>query len=153
MTAPTPSRTKRGSAGLAHPRALIATLRAAYFTRVGKRFTDDLVRGAWLVVIGTWLMVGALILAVVAGTVVFVVTASLHATLLTVLMCFALIVVGFITMQIGQQARNRVLRELGDRMVQLDPSITVDKAVAYIRQPATLDRWIAVHPGLFPLNE
>jgi small-conductance mechanosensitive channel len=153
MTAPTTGRTKRGAAGLAHPGALIATLRSAHTARVGKRFTDALVRGSWLVIVGTWLMVVALILAVVAGVVIFVVTASLQAAFITVLAFIVLIVIGFIILQAGQQARNRALRELGQRMVKLDPGINVDKALAYIRQPATLDRWSAVHPGLLPLTE
>jgi uncharacterized integral membrane protein len=153
MTAPSAGRTKRGVVGLTHPVALVATLRAAYTTRVGTRFTDALVRGSWLVIVGTWLMIVALILAVAGGAVVFIATASLQTTFLEVLAFFALMVVGFVIMQVGQQARNRVLRELGRRMVQFDPSITVDKALAYIHQPATLDRWSAVHPGLLPLNE
>jgi uncharacterized protein YacL len=153
MTASTSNRTKRGAAGLAHPRALIGTLRTAYTSRVGKRFTDVLVRGSWLVIAGTWLMVVALITAVVAGAVVFFVSASVQMTFVTVLAFFVLIVIGFVIMQFGQQARNRVLRGLGERMVQLDPSITVEMAVSYIRQPATLDRWNAAHPGLLPLNE
>jgi uncharacterized protein YacL len=153
MTASNTSRTKRGAAGLAHPGALIAAVRTAYSTRVGKRFTDALVRGSWLVIAGTWMMIAALVLAVLVGVIVFVVTASLQATFLTVLAFFVLIVVGFVIMQAGQQTRNRLFRELGQRMVQLDPSITVDKAVTYIRQPATLDRWGAAHPGLLPFTE
>ena len=147
MTQVQPGRTGRGLAGMMNAASTIAALRTAYAPRFGDDFTNRMVRGAKTVIAGAWVMVIGLVLLVIATIVTIILTRSIPAGFLTALLCFIVIVIGFVINAAGVSQRTRTIQAMSERIIRFDPKVTPAGAARLIHAPQLYDRWMAEHPG------